>query len=116
MAERISIEGINKAELLAALYNASAPTGMGFMWAGRAPAKMTAADTQAVIDGRGDDSDEMFSKHRGPCLSFDYLHGRPLKVDLRGNDFDPWGFDRDNGGPGTAARIIERLRALAPVS
>lgn len=108
----ISIAGLDKAAVLAALYNASAPTGMGRMWAVRAPATMTATDAQAIIEERGDDAGEMFGNMTAsPYLTFDYLHGRPLKIDLRGDAFDPWGFDRDNGGPGTAAGIIARLRA-----
>lgn len=108
----VSIAGLNKAAVLAALYNASAPTGMGRMWAIRAPATMTVADAQAIIEGRGDDEEVMFGNATAsPYLTFDYLHGRPLKIDLRGDAFDPWGFDRDNGVPGTAAAIIARLRA-----
>lgn len=36
---------------------------------------------------------------------FDYLKGRVMKVDLCGNEFDPWLYDRDNGR-GAAARAI----------
>jgi len=40
---------------------------------------------------------------------FDYLKGRVMKVDLSGNELDPWGYDRDNG-QGRAAEVIESLR------
>lgn len=32
-----------------------------------------------------------------PSLYFDYVNGRPLKVDLSGDEFDPYLYDRDNG-------------------
>lgn len=43
-------------------------------------------------------------------LYFDYFVGRVLKVDLSGDEFDPWGYDRDNGA-GAAQAVIDRLKA-----
>jgi hypothetical protein len=40
---------------------------------------------------------------KGYGLSFDYYFGRPLKVDLSGDEFDPWLYDRD-AGTGAAKR------------
>jgi hypothetical protein len=41
--------------------------------------------------------------------NFDYLHGRVMKVDLSGDSFDPWLYDRDNG-EGAASRAIAKMR------
>ena len=41
---------------------------------------------------------------------FDYLKGRVMKLDLTSDDeFDPWGYDRDNGR-GAAQNVIDALR------
>lgn len=110
MSNEIDIKGIDKAELLAALYNNSRPMGMGFLQA--RDGKMTVEQAREEIEG-GDDSSRMFGKDRcgNRHLYFDYLRGRPLKSDLSGDTFHPWGYDRDNGGDGTAARIIANLRS-----
>lgn len=47
--------------------------------------------------------------------SFDYLNGRVLKVDLSGDRFDPWGYDRDNG-QGSAQAAVDEVRAGKTVS
>ena len=91
----IDISGLPKAQVLAALYNASAPQGMGVLQAANGPQVM---DIQTA--------EEITRQY----LEFDYLFGRPLKVDLSGLSFDPFLFDRDNGGNGTAHKIIELLR------
>jgi hypothetical protein len=39
-----------------------------------------------------------------------YLKGRVMKVDLSGDSFGPWLYDRDNGD-GAAERVIAELRA-----
>ena len=105
--QMVDISGLDKAAVLATLFNASAPGGMGFLQAGFGPSIMTVEDAQQVINAGG--------TNRGK-LSFDYLFGRPLKFDLIGDEFDPWGFDRDNGGTGTASRLIEDLRASGQVN
>lgn len=43
-------------------------------------------------------------------IYFDYLKGRVMKVELAGDDVDPWLYDRDNG-QGAFARVIDELRA-----
>ena len=105
--QMVDISGLDKAAVLATLFNASAPSGMGFLQARFGPSIMTVEDAQQVINAGG--------TNRGK-LSFDYLFGRPLKFDLIGDEFDPWGFDRDNGGTGTASRLIEDLRASGQVN
>lgn len=100
MNEIINIKGIDKARILAALYNASKQQGMGFLHTkGAAGKDMSTAEAQAEIDAR--------LAHGGPAAAiyFDYLHGRVMKVDLTGDELDPWGYDRDNGA-GAAERAL----------
>lgn len=99
----VDIKGLDKADVLATLYNASKPLGLGFLQAGGAPLDMNRDQAQSLINSYHGD------------LNFDYVHGRPIKVDLSGASFDPWLFDRDNGGDGTAQRIIDRLRETGDV-
>lgn len=84
--------GLNKADVLAALYNASKPQGMGFM--NYDPKPMTREDAEKLLK---------------ESTSFDYLKGRVVKVNLSGDEFDPYGHDRDNG-QGAAERVITELR------
>lgn len=111
---KVNIQGVDKAELLAALRNHSRPAGMGFLQdTGRS---MTVDEARALIaraqGGLGsDDSGRMFGLKSDGKLDFDYLHGRPLKVDITEDEVDAWGYDRDNGGPGTLAAIVDKLRA-----
>lgn len=89
----ISTAGLKKAAVLAALYNASKPQGMGFMHYD--PAPMTEEEAAELLQ-------------RGTY--FDYLKGRVMKVDLRDDDgFRAGGYDRDNG-KGAAQRAIDELR------
>jgi hypothetical protein len=91
----IDIKGKNKAAVLAALYNASRPLGMGVMHFD--PALMTVEEAVEII-----------LEIPPVALSFDYLKGRVMKVNLSGDEFDPWLYDRDNG-EGAAARALEGL-------
>jgi tetratricopeptide (TPR) repeat protein len=91
----IDISGLSKASVLAALYNAAAPQGKGFLQAKYSQEEMTIEDAMAIIVRQTD---------------FDYLNGRSLKVNLTDDQFDSWLFDRNNGGDGTAEMIIKQLR------
>lgn len=92
----IDISKLNKAEVLAALYNASKQQGMGFLHA-RGSIGMTVEEAKAELE-------------TNPQGYFDYLHGRVMKSDIIGDQYDPWGFDRDNG-EGAAQRALEPLFA-----
>ena len=82
--------------LLAALYNHSRPVGMGLLKADARVMSEAAADAH-LQSGK---------------TYFDYLKGRPLKVQLRDPAcINPHGFDRDNGGRGALLRIVEGMRA-----
>lgn len=88
----INIKGLDKAEVLLALYKASHTQGLGFL---------QAVDNYTLEDARRD-YEASHDKY------FDYLHGRVLKVDLSGDEFDERLFDRDCG-PGAAANAIDAL-------
>jgi hypothetical protein len=92
--EKINIKDLNRADVLAALYNASKPQGMGFMHYDPTPMRREEAEALLKQGKR-----------------FDYLKGRVMKVELSGNEFDPWGYDRDNG-PGSAKAALNSLRGL----
>lgn len=91
----ISTKGLSKAAVLAALYNASRPLGMGFLQYD--PKPMTEEEAAALI---GHD----------PHPHFDYLKGRVMKVWLDDDGFESRSYDRDNGD-GAAQRAIDELRA-----
>ncbi len=95
MPETINITGLNKAEVLSALYNASKQQGMGFLHArGAEPMSVEQAGEELKAYGR-----------ERPY--FDYLHGRVMKVEIV-DEINPWGYDRDNG-QGACARALEPL-------
>jgi len=85
----IDISNHSKAKVLAALYNASKPQGMGLLH--YTPEAMTEKEAEILL-----------AEHK----SFDYLKGRVMKVNLEKDTFDPWLYDRDNG-PGAAQRAIK---------
>lgn len=97
--KKISLKDLNKADVLAVLYNASKPQGMGFMHYD--PKSMTREEAQSLLDAGQTD--------------FDYLKGRVMKVDLSGNELSPWGYDRDNG-EGAAERAISALRSTGKIN
>ena len=81
--------------LLAALYNNSRPIGMGHFHADAAIMTQEVADTH-LENGK---------------TFFDYLNGRPLKIQLKNMaDINPHGYDRDNGGQGSLLRLVESMR------
>ena len=103
----IDISNINKADLLAALYNRARPLGMGFLQFD--PAHMTGPEAQKIIDAIHEPDPR--SVHRGAkWLTFDYLKGRVMKVRIDGDELDPSMYDRDNGF-GAAAEVVNMLRS-----
>lgn len=107
MSDTINIAGLDKAAILAALHNGTRALGMGRLHdIGR---DLTVEEARTIM-GIGDDSTQMFGDMgRKRELYFDYVQGRPIKVDLSGDEFDPWLYDRD-AGQGAAARAIAKLR------
>ncbi len=91
----VSTKGLSKAAVLAALYNASRPVGMGFFQFD--PAPMTEEEAVELLE------------NMKPSTYFDYLKGRVMKVDLKNDDgFEEWLYDRDTGA-GAAQRAIDAL-------
>jgi hypothetical protein len=92
MSDRVSIKGLSKASVLAALYNASHPLNMGYLQYD--PTPMTDAEAATLIAKQ---------------THFDYLKGRVMKVDLSEDSVDPWLYDRDNG-EGAFLKVVNGLR------
>lgn len=90
----INISSMNKAAVLAALYNRSSPLGSGFFVA--TPGDMSNEEAKELLD-----SGETY---------FDYLKGRVMKVDLSGDELRTHLYDRDNG-EGAAASALSKLAA-----
>ena len=95
MHNMVSIKGLDKVDVLCALYDRTQPKGMGFLHYN--PQPMTRAEAM-----------DLLSKGQ----RFDYVRGRVMKVNLSNDEFDPWLFDRDNGD-GAAESVIAALRAKA---
>jgi len=96
MADTIDISGLDKAEVLAALFNASHQQGGG-LFNHRGSASMTVDDARQYTDK----DDRQY---------YDYLRGRVMKVDLSKDELKTRLYDRDNG-QGAAARALEPLLA-----
>lgn len=91
----INITGLDRAAVLASLFNNSQQQGMGFLQP-RGAQPLSIEEAAGILAAN-------------PHGYFDYLHGRVLKVDLSGDDIDPWLYDRDNG-QGALARAIDQVR------
>ncbi len=94
MSKMIDITGMDKAVILAALFNKAIALGFG--------AQLTTGKSMTVERAREllDDSDDKY---------FDYLDGRVIKVDLSRDYIDPWLYDRDNGKGSCETAIIESM-------
>lgn len=89
----VNIKGLDKARVLKTLYDHSHVQGSGFL--------------QAVPDGVV--TVEHCAMLLGSQTYFDYLHGRVLKVELSGDEFDERLYDRDCG-EGAAQRAVDSIR------
>lgn len=94
----ISIKGISKAKVLAALYNRARFQGMGILHYD--PTDMTEEEAQKLLD-----SGQTY---------FDYLKGRVMKVDLKGDWLNPMLYDRDNGLGAAEFAILDALTRPDP--
>lgn len=91
----IDIKGLDKAEVLAALYNNSQPIGLGQLQ--YVPGDLPMERAASIVASRNG------------VLNFEYMAGRVMKVDISDDEFDEWLYDRDNG-TGAAERAIAPLR------
>ncbi len=105
----IDISSLDKSEVLAALYNRARPQGMGYMHFD--PKPMTTEEARAILDGENNAA-HTSGFWPGYHASFDYLHGRVMKVNLSGDSFREDLYDRDNG-EGAAAKAVDSIRAVA---
>jgi len=103
---KIDISNLDKAELLAALYNNASPLGMGMLHFD--PNQMTKEDAETIIM-EGDDLAHMFPGASRRNYYFDYVKGRPLKIDISGDTMETALYDRDQG-TGAGARVVAELR------
>lgn len=90
MAE-IDISGVDKVELLKAMWTAQKPAAFFSLYRVKAP-------------GFDDEAAEDATKKY-----IDYFSGRAIKSDLSGDTVNPFGYDRD-AGQGTLAKIISSLK------
>lgn len=94
----IDISKADKAAVLAALYNNSRPLGMGML--AFTPEEMTRDEAAELLKSQ---------------TYFDYLKGRVMKIDLRGDELRPRLYDRNNG-EGAAARALELVDGVVVFS
>ena len=111
MTDGIDITGLKLWDVLAALYNNTGPLGLGCLAPGSMQT-MTGADAYEMLDL--DLCEQQIESPHG--LSFDYVRGRPIKVNFK-HDGDRTTlyrarfFDRDSFRP--AADVIADLRSEA---
>lgn len=131
----INIKGLNKAEVLFALWKGSHCQGMSFL--GMVNGGFTLERAQDMIreiqvnafkrSGEApeltpENNDEYIVKFNAWVktnpdvqLYFDYVDGHVIKCDISGDEFDPRLYDRDCG-EGRAAEVIEALRNGTEIS
>jgi hypothetical protein len=102
----VDISGLDKAELLAALVNATSAGRFA-----RLAEPFTHEQAAALIQDRL--SGAVVELGRRRPFDFDYVASRPIKCDLSGpriSAFHVLRYDRD-AGAGTMARVVDGLRA-----
>ncbi len=106
----LDVSDIKPEDLLAALYNAVSPSGMGFLQA--RPGDMTPEQASALLNGDEQESDYPIDRCRkkGKPAYFDYLYGRCLKVEINGKTLRTGLYDRDYG-QGAAQRVVDSVRS-----
>ena len=95
----VKIDGLNRADVLASLFNHAKPLGMGFLH--YKPEHVMARE----------EAERLLQKHEQYGHHFDYIEGRLLKVvlDPEKQEFYAGSYDRDNG-EGAAQTAIDELR------
>lgn len=93
----IDITGLDKGEVVAALYNAAKPKGLGYLIEA-----ISHTDPMTLSEGQ-----RWFNAHAGGYIN--YLKGCVIKTDVSSDSIDERLYDRDNG-EGTAARAIDGIR------
>lgn len=122
---RVDISGLDKAAVLAALYNGSAPIGLSFsvyrpgsldIEAMRRKMKSRKAEIGRVEEANSPDlknppslKEEWVRRIGKGEYSFDLMNGRPLHISVAEDSFNPDEYDK-RFGKGAAQRIIDILR------
>ena len=89
--------GLEARQVLAEMYNNASPLGMGYLHA-------------EGNDMTVEEAENLLSK----TYYFDYVKGRPLKTSFdRFPLLDSVGYDRDQGGPGTLQKLVNKLQESA---
>jgi len=88
----LNIEGLDKADLLIALYENAHVQGVGILQATDEP--LTHSKAKELLEG---------------YTYFDYLYGRVMKIDLGESVLNPHLYDRDNGH-GACAAVVQTVR------
>lgn len=109
----VNIKGLPKNEVLAALHAGTAALGMGKM---HDKGNLTPQQAQEYINRMnkaatsGGDQSLEFNRASltGEPMYFDYVCGRPIKIDLSKDEIDVRLYDRDSHTPG--AQVIANLR------
>lgn len=96
----VDITGLDKAEVLKALYTHSHPQGLSFIGLPSHP--LTMKDYKKAITENTSSSGKIY---------FDYWMGHVLKVRIDQDFFDPASYDRDCGY-GAAQNAIDELRRM----
>ena len=102
--EEIDISKLDKAAVLAALYNKSQPHGMGFLH--YTPQDMTRDEAAAIIAS---------DVQKGRRSYFDYIKGRVMKINLSCDMLRTGLYDRDNGIGAAAAALAPLFEARKEV-
>lgn len=89
----VNIAGLDKVVVLQRLYERAQAQGIGILRARNEP--MSYGEAKYLLEER---------------TYFDYLHGRVMKIDIKGDELSPWGYDRDNGR-GAVAEVIAQMYA-----
>lgn len=92
----IDITGLDKAQVLLALWKGSHCQGMSFLGMLNEGGGLTLEKAQEMVNGRNQ-------------LYFDYVAGHVIKCDITNDQFDERLYDRDCG-EGRAAEVISALR------
>lgn len=101
MSELVNIAGLDKGAVLKALHDGTRPLGLG---------RLHAIEYLPLEQAQEEfEQYKTNAEARKAILYVDYYHGRPLKVRLDQDKFDPTHYDRD-AGEGAAARAIAALR------
>ena len=88
----VSFGNKNKAVVLKALWENSKAQGMSFL----------------ALPELGQITVEQCSARLAESAYVDYFAGKVIKIDFSGGDFNPWGYDRDNG-QGAAQKAVDSV-------